>query len=115
MTTTARTRWVILRDLLIFQIKLVLDGAKDIVLSPLSLAAAALDLFFPGSRPGHRFYAVMRMGEKYDRWLSLFAAADKANAFDDGLFGASRAGGPTMLGKLEQMVLGHEEPLPDSP
>lgn len=112
MTRTTRTRWVILRDLLIFQAKLVLDGAKDILLSPLSLGAAVLDLLFPGPRPGHRFYAVMRLGERYDRWLSLFAAADKANAFDDGLFGASRAGSPSMVGRLEQIILGHEEPEP---
>lgn len=113
MTRTTRTRWVILRDLLIFQVKLILDGAKDIMLSPLSLAAAILDLLFPGASPGHRFYAVMRVGEKYDRWLSLFAAADKANAFDDGLFGASRAGSPSMVGRLEQIILGHEEPETD--
>jgi hypothetical protein len=111
MTTTGRTRWVILRDLGIFQIKLVLDGAKDIFLAPLSLTAAVLDLVFPGAQPGHRFYAVMRVGERFDRWLSLFSAADKASAHEDGLFGASRAGSRSMLGKLEEIVIGHEEPL----
>jgi hypothetical protein len=109
MTTKGRTRWVILRDLGIFQVKLVVDGAKDIVLAPLSLVAAALDLLFPGSQPGRRFYAVMRVGERFDRWLSLFSAADKANAHEDGLFGASRAGSRTMLGKIEALVIGYEE------
>lgn len=113
MTVANRTRWVILRDLAIFQLKLLLDGAKDIVLAPLSLMAAALDLFFPGERPGHRFYAVMRVGERFDRWLSLFSAADKATAYEDGLFGASRAGSASMLGKLEAIVLGREEPVVD--
>jgi hypothetical protein len=111
MTITGKTRWVILRDLVIFQIKLMLDGAKDVVLAPLSICAAVLDLFFPGSRPGRRFYAVMRLGEKYDRWLSLFAAAYKADALSDGLFGASRAGADSMLGKLEKVVIGHEDPI----
>jgi hypothetical protein len=111
MTTRGRSRWVILRDLAIFQIKLVLDGGKDLVLAPLSLAAAAVDLFFPGPRPGHRFYAVMRLGERFDRWLSLFAAADKADALSDGLFGASRAGSRSLLGKLEELVIGYEEPV----
>lgn len=113
MTRTTRTRWIILRDLLIFQVKLILDGAKDIVLSPLSLTAAALDVFFPGAQPGHRFYAIMRLGEKFDRWLSLFAAADKANALEDGLFGASRAGSPSMLGRIERIIIGHDEPVTD--
>lgn len=109
MTTNGRTRWVIIRDLLIFQLKLFLDGLKDIFLVPLSLGAAVLDLLLPGSRPGRRFYAVMRLGESYDRWLSLFAAADKACALDDGLFGASRAGSRSFLGKLEEAVVGREE------
>lgn len=113
MTRTARTRWVILRDLLIFQVKLVLDGAKDLVLGPVSIAAAALDVVFPDGQPGRRFYAVMRVGEKFDRWLSLFAAADKASAYEDGLFGASRAGSPSLLGRLEEIMLGREEPVAD--
>lgn len=109
MTREGRTRWVILRDLGIFQVKLLLDGAKDVILVPLSIGAAALDLFLPGARPGERFYQVMRLGESYDRWLSLFSAADKADALDDGLFGASRAGSPSFLGRLEEMVIGQEE------
>ncbi len=115
MTTTGRTRWVILRDLGIFQVKLFLDGAKDIVLAPLSIGAVALDLVFPGSQPGSRFYAVMRIGEQFDRWLSLFSAASKASAHDDGLFGASRAGSESLLGRLEAIVIGHEEPVMDAP
>lgn len=113
MTRMGRTRWVILRDLAIFQVKLMLDGAKDIVLAPLSAVAAAFDVIFPGDRPGRRFYAVMRLGERFDRWLSLFAAAHKADALEDGLFGASRAGSRSLLGRLEEIVLGREEPLPD--
>jgi hypothetical protein len=112
MSTANRSRWVILRDLLIFQIKLLLDGAKDIVLSPVSLGAAAIDLFLPTDKPGERFYSVMRLGEKFDRWLSLFGAAEKASALEDGLFGASRAGEATFLGRLELMALGQEEPVP---
>jgi hypothetical protein len=111
MTSRGRTRWVILRDLAIFQMKLVLDGAKDIVLGPVSIGAVALDLLFPGPQPGHRFYAVMRVGERFDRWLSLFSAADKASAHEDGLFGASRAGSRSLLGKLEELVIGYEEPV----
>lgn len=114
MTRTGRTRWVILRDLAIFHAKLFLDGAKDLVLAPVSLTAAVLDLSFPGSRPGHRFYAVIRLGERYDRWLSLFGAAEKASALEDGLFGASRAGSPGFLGRLEAVVVGLEDEEPQA-
>lgn len=104
---------MILRDLCIFQVKLLLDGGKDIVLAPLSVGAVALDLLLPGSQPGHRFYAVMRIGERFDSWLSLFSAASKASAHEDGLFGASRAGSESLIGKLEAIVIGHEEPVVD--
>jgi hypothetical protein len=109
MTKTGRARWVLLRDLLIFQIKLALDGMKDLIFMPISIVAAALDILVPTARPGSRFYAVLRLGERFDRWLSLFGAAQKADALDDGLFGASRAGSPTLLGRLEAIVLGREE------
>lgn len=109
MSHTGRTRWVLLRDLVIFQGKLLLDGAKDVVLSPLAVAAVVADLVLPGERPGRFFYGVMRIGERFDRWLSLFSAAEKADALDDGLFGSNRAGSPSFLGRLEEIVLGHAE------
>lgn len=115
MSHKNRTRWVVLRDLAIFQGKLVLDGAKDLVLSPLAFAAAALDLLFPGRQPGRLFYGVMRVGESFDQWLSLFGAAEKANALDDGLFGSSQAGSPSFLGRLEEIVIGREEPEEPAP
>ncbi|MEX1182090.1 MAG: hypothetical protein WEF86_02570 [Gemmatimonadota bacterium] len=104
-----RSKIVVLRDLTIFLIKLTLDGMKDIVLSPLAMAAAAADVVLPGQRVGHRFYAVLAMGEAFDRWLCLFGATERVTAEGDGLFGASRAGSASMLGRLEAIVLGHEE------
>lgn len=109
MNGAERGRGVVLRDLLIFQVKLAVDGMKDLVLTPASLGAAALDLLLPGDRPGRRFYAVMRIGERFDRWLSLFAAVEQAEATRDGLFGASPAGAPTLLGALEEIVTGRRE------
>lgn len=110
-----RAKIVVLRDLAIFQLKLMLDGIKDVTLAPVSIAAAAADIVFPGERVGHRFYAVMRLGERFDRWLNLFGPADRADARRDGLFGASRAGSDTLLGRLEAMVLGEEEAAPGTP
>ncbi len=46
---------------------------------------------------------MLRVGERYDRWLNLFSAAQSAELNRDGLFGASRAGDSTLLGQLEQM------------
>ena len=101
---------VVIRDLAIFQAKLFLDGIKDVVLMPASIVAAGLDVVFPGPTPGRLFYRVLRAGERFDRWLSLFSAAERADAQHDGLFGASRAGADSLLGEIEKLVLGHEEP-----
>jgi len=97
-------RRVVLRDFLIYEIKLVLDGLKGVAISLLALPALLIDLLHPGSQPGHRFYGVMRLGERLDRWLSLYGAADAAEGDPEGLFGVSRAGSPTLLGRLEAMV-----------
>lgn len=102
----SHSKSVLLRDLTIFQVKLVLDGLKDVVLMPLTLGAAAIDIVFPGPRPGHRFYLVMALGERFDRWLNLFSASEHADASKDGLFGAGRAGRNTMLGEVEEALFG---------
>ena len=69
-------------DLAIFQAKLAMDGMKDVVLSPLSLLAASVDLVFPGKAPGHRFYSIMGIGERFDRWLCLFPPAAETDDSD---------------------------------
>ena len=101
---------VVVRDLVVFQVKLLLDGLKDLVMIWVSIGAAALDLVAPSGERGRRFYASMRAAEKFDRWLNLYGASQVAADHAEGLFGASRAGADSLLGKIEQMVLGHEEP-----
>ncbi len=94
-----------LRDLVIFQAKLWLDGLKDVVLAPLSLIAALFDYVLgPRSERGYRLYSVMRLGEQFDLWLNLFGAAKDAEQSPEGLFGASEAGDNTLVGKLEEIV-----------
>ncbi len=103
------SRVVLLRDFLIFWAKLWLDGFKDLILIQLSIVAVVVDLFFGGTRK-RLFYRVMQFGERIDLWLNLHGALSKGDGTGDGLFGASRAGANTMLGKLEQAVRGGDEP-----
>jgi hypothetical protein len=109
MADSSHDRFVVLRDLTIFQIKLALEGLKDIVVAQVSIGAAALDLLFPTGQRGQRFYAVMRAAERFDNWISLYGATEKASENRDGLFGVSRAGSNSLLGKLEELVLGRRE------
>jgi len=102
------SRWVIVRDLGLFQLKLFLDGVIDVTLAPLSFAVALIEILFGGERRGRMFYAVLRFGEKADLWLNLYGASRRADA--DGLFGGSKAGSPTLLGEIEQRIRGGDEP-----
>lgn len=72
-------RFPVLRDVIVFQGKLLVDGLRDLVLSPVSLLAALVDLIVPGDDGGKRFYAVVRFGRRTEAWINLFGAADHNN------------------------------------
>jgi hypothetical protein len=103
------TREVTLRDFFIFQLKLILDGAKDLVMFWVSIGAVSLDFLAGRGRRPRLFYSVLRASERFDLWLNLHGtvqALESDTVGDDGLFGASKAGSDTLLGELEQMVRG---------
>lgn len=106
----SRSRSTLLRDFLIFQLKLVIDGAKDVVLFQLSILAVVVDLLRGRRRNPGLFYRVLSVSERFDLWLNVHAAAEAAGEGEDGLFGASKAGSDTLVGKLEQMWRGGDEP-----
>ena len=110
--TMAATRPVTFRDFVIFQLKLMIDGLKDLLVMQLSVVALIVD-FFAGE--GHRprwFYSVVRVSERFDAWLNLHGVAERlqADGSDDGLFGASEAGTDTLLGQIEELVRGGDVP-----
>lgn len=70
-------RWTLIRDLLVLQFKLVVDGLRDFVLVPVSLATGAYSLLKGGKRPGTEFYDLLRYGRQSDRVINLFGAADR--------------------------------------
>ncbi|MGH7481175.1 MAG: hypothetical protein ACRELV_03400 [Longimicrobiales bacterium] len=94
-------REVLLRDMLIFQLKLWLDGVKDIALAPMALFATIADWLFGRPADGYLLYRVMRTGERFDLWLNLYGPARRAEGSREGLFGASSASDETLLGRLE--------------
>ena len=60
-----------------FQLKIFLDGLKDIVLAPLGLVAGAIGLLGGSTRPGRYLYWVMRLGKRYEDWIGLYGALDR--------------------------------------
>ena len=110
MTVTSRK--VALRDFVIFQIKLALDGFKDMVVFGLSIGAIVLDFIAGQGKRPRLFYSVVRASERWDMWLNLHAAAQRLEeeGADDGFFGVSEAGSDTLIGQIEQLVRGGDKP-----
>ena len=107
------TRKVTIRDFFIFQLKLLLDGMKDFVLFQVAIVAIVLDILAGKGKRPRLFYSVLRYSERFDLWLNLngpLEELERGDFEDDGLFGASKAGSDTLLGKVEQMVRGGDEP-----
>jgi len=72
-------RWTLLRDVTVFQGKLLLDGLRDLVLSPISIAAAVIALLRGGEQPGRQFYDLLYMGKRSEHWINLFGATKRVS------------------------------------
>ena len=67
--------WTLLRDLGVFQVKLIVDGLRDLILVPTSLIAGIISLAKgEGGRPGLQFYHLLGFGQQTERWINLFGA-----------------------------------------
>lgn len=73
--------WTVFRDAAVFQVKLVIDGFRDLVLIPASFVAALMSLASGrDGRPGPHFYRLLGAGKRSERWIDLFAAYRSAPA-----------------------------------
>lgn len=83
-------RWTLIRDIAVFQVKLLVDGLRDLILLPVSLITGLVSLLTSGSTPGPEFYELLRVGRRSERWINLFGAAERIYGIeeDDGYFAA---------------------------
>lgn len=71
--------WMVIRDAGVFQIKLLVDGFRDLMLVPASFVAACISLIRRNDgRPGSHFYRVVSLGHQSERWINLFGALRNA-------------------------------------
>ena len=72
-------RWTLLRDLGVFQVKLIADGLRDLILVPTSLIAGIISLVKgENGRPGLQFYHLLAFGQQTERWINLFGAVENS-------------------------------------
>jgi hypothetical protein len=69
-------RWRFLRDVIVFQLKLLLDNLRDFTLVPISLIAALIDLVYKGEREGALFYKVLRWGAHSEEVIDVYSAIE---------------------------------------
>jgi hypothetical protein len=72
--TTSDERWRFWRDVAVFQLKMFLDNVRDLVLMPVSLVAAVIDLIIKGEREGALFYKVLRWGSHSEDVIDVYSA-----------------------------------------
>ena len=70
-------RWTLLRDLGVLQVKLLIDGLRDLLLVPASLIAGIISLASStDGKPGPEFYRLLAVGKRSEHWINLFGAVE---------------------------------------
>ncbi|MEL6214126.1 MAG: hypothetical protein AAFQ99_00450 [Pseudomonadota bacterium] len=73
----------LVRDLIVFQFKLFIDGLRDVILIPVSFVAGILSLLKPGKDAGSEFYEVVAFGKQTERSINLFEASERMQTSSD--------------------------------
>lgn len=68
------SRWDFLRDVAVLQLKLIVDGLRDLILVPASLVVALVSLARGGDETGREFYELLQYGKRSEEWIDLFGA-----------------------------------------
>jgi hypothetical protein len=72
-------RWTLLRDLGVLQVKLIVDGLRDLVLVPASLIAGIISIASGrDGGTGPQFYQLLAWGKESEVWINLFGAVKNA-------------------------------------
>ncbi len=95
------SRWTLIRDVLAFQLKLFVDGLRDLVMIPISLGVAVLDLLGVGPRAGRQFYILLQVGRRTEHWINLFGATEHAEKLPV----TPRPGIDALVHRMERLVV----------
>ncbi|MEP6483136.1 MAG: hypothetical protein ABJB01_01720 [Rudaea sp.] len=88
----------LIRSVALLQIKLFLGAARDLALSPLTLAAALMDIMRLKSHEPTYLKRVLKAGERSEEWIDLWSGArDDADS-------APRANVDALLLRVEEVV-----------
>jgi hypothetical protein len=104
--TGSTERWTLARDIGVLQLKLLVDGLRDLVLVPTSLIVGAFSLFSgKGERPGNEFYRLLAAGKESEHWINLFGALENAPTDLKNAAPFATTDMDELVGKLETFVI----------
>jgi len=66
-----------IRDTFVLQLKLIVDGIRDLLLMPLVIFATILGLLLHKNNPGRYLYRLLSYGKATEKWIGLFDEAEK--------------------------------------
>jgi hypothetical protein len=66
-------RWRFFRDVMVFELKMLIGNLRDFALMPVSVGAAIIDLISKGDREGSLFYRVLRWGAHSEQVLDAYS------------------------------------------
>ena len=66
----------LVRNTVVFQLKLMADGFRDLLLLPISLIATLVGLVRGGDEPDKEFNQVIQVGRQSEQWINLFGTHD---------------------------------------
>jgi hypothetical protein len=103
-------RWTLIRDVAVLQVKLVVDGLRDLILVPLSLIAGIVSLT-TGEKgvPGTQFYRLLAVGKQSELWINLFGALANAPPDLEQPMPFPDADMDQIVGKIEEFVVSEEK------
>ena len=80
MSGTGTTkRGELIRTAVVFQLKLMADGFRDLVLLPISLIATIIGLLRGGDEPERELNQILDLGRESEAWINLFGNHSEAN------------------------------------
>ena len=103
-------RWTLIRDVAVLQVKLVVDGLRDLILVPLSLIAGIVSLA-SGEKgvPGTQFYRLLGVGKQSELWINLFGAMRNAPPDLEHPMPFPDSNMDEIVGKIEAFVVNEEK------
>lgn len=74
-TESKRRAGPLIRAVAMLQLKLLIGAGRDLLLSPITLAAAFIDLLRIRNHEPQYFRTTLKLGERTEEWIDLWSAA----------------------------------------